>query len=483
MIGLIDAGVYFPYYRLERQAIGDAWKLEQAESLLIGERSVAGYDEDSITMSVEAALHALTGRDSDAIDALYFASTTPPFGEKSSGAVVAAACNLDVQRTADITGTLRAGTSALALAFDAIRAGSVRRALVAAADMRRPEPGTLLDAVSGDGAAALLLGEGHDVVAELIGEYHLSDPTIDVWRRADDRYLQTDDDAYTNQVGYLALVNEAVAGLLQTTDTEPADVANVAIYAPDGRTYQKMAKESPLGAKLAELSMMGAAPRVLMQAGNLGAAFAPAQLALILENAEPGDLLVLAGYGDGADAYLFRVTEAIIERPSKRRVQDWLNAKAELPSYTLAQYFRENLRDKPLFPPDVEPSTSLPLLHRERAELLRFNAQKCGNCGALWWPHRANCYECGATDGFVQIALSRRGTVETFVAEWAIPSPLPPLGMITVDTPEGARITTQSTDGDPRELALGDEVEFALRVFHTAKTLPHYSWKVRKSRT
>ncbi|RME10814.1 MAG: hydroxymethylglutaryl-CoA synthase, partial [Ardenticatenia bacterium] len=52
---------------------------------------------------------------------------------------------------------------------------------------------------------------------------------------------------------------------------------------------------------------------------------------------------------------------------------------------------------------------------------------------------------------------------------------------VTVDTPEGARITTQSTDGDPRAFALGDDVEFALRVFHTAKNVPHYSWKVRKA--
>jgi hypothetical protein len=72
--------------------------------------------------------------------------------------------------------------------------------------------------------------------------------------------------------------------------------------------------------------------------------------------------------------------------------------------------------------------------------------------------------------------------VASFVAEWAIPSPLPPMGMVTVDTAEGARLTTPSTDGDPRGLKVGDPVEFTLRIFHTAKGLPHYSWKVRSVR-
>lgn len=482
MLGITAVGTYIPYYRLSRKAIEEAWHLEQAESLLIGERSVAGYDEDSVTMAVEATLDATDARETNAIDVLFFASTTSPFGEKSSAALVAAATDITAHRTVDVAGSLRAGTSALALAFDAVRAGSAREAAVAAADLRRPEPGTLLEAVSGDGAATIILGRDDDVIAELVGEVHLSAPTIDVWRRSDDRYLQTDDEAYANHVGYRTYINEAVTALLKKTETEPAAVTNAAIYAPDGRTYQKMAQRSPLGARLAELGMQGAVPRLLMQAGNLGAAFAPAQLALILETAAPGDLIVLAGYGDGADAYLFRVTEAIMDHRASRSVQAWLDAKGELPSYTLAQFFRENLQGKPLFPPDVEPWTSLPLLHREQAELLRFHAQRCGTCDAVWWPHRTTCYECGAQKGFTEIPLSRRGVVKTFVAEWAVPSPLPPLGILTVDTPERARITTQSTDGDPREFSLDEEVEFVLRIFHTAKKLPHYSWKVRKIR-
>ena len=480
-IGIIDFGTYIPHYRVSRAAIGEAWKLEQAKPLLIGERAVAGFDEDCITMATEAALHALTGRDGTQVDGLYFASTTAPFGEKSSAAVVAMACDLDASRTADLGNSLRAGTTAVAYALDSLKAGSIRQVLVTTADMRRPEPGTILEAISGDGAAALLLGSGEDVIAELVGQYHLSDPTIDTWRVRDGRYLQTDDEAYTNQVGYFAMMKQVVKGLMETSGVEAADVKGVAAYVPDGRTYMSMAKQSPLGAAIMAMGMDGPAPSLLMQAGNMGTAFAIAQLALLLEKANPGDHIALVGYGDGADAFLFRVTDAITNRPQKRLTAAWLNSKAELP-YNLALYFRQNLQDKPLFPPTVDPWTSLPLLYRERDELLRFHAQKCGNCGAVWWPHRPNCYDCGNETDFSTLRLGGKATVASFVAEWAIPTPVPPAGMITADTPEGARITNASTDGDPRGLKVGDEVEFALRIFHTAKGLPHYSWKIRKLR-
>lgn len=481
MLGIVDFGVYIPYYRLARKALGEAWQLEPLAPLLIGESAVASYDEDTITMAVEAARVALAGRDRSDIDGVYFASTTPPFTEKSSAAVAAAACDVAAARCMDFNGSLRASANALTAGLDAVRAGAARRIVVAAADNRRPEPGSLLDALSGAGAAALLIGAGDEVIAELVGAYHLSDPTLDIWQPAGAHYLRSDDEAFTQQVGYFALTQRAIQGLLETTGVAPSAIQGVALYTPEGRTYLKFAKESPLAMAFMQMGMNGPAPYLLMHAGNLGTAFAPAQLALLLESAAPGALLALVSYGDGADAFLFRVTEAIGRRTPRRPTRAWLQTKGML-SYTLAQFFRHNVVDKPLFPPEVDPWTSLPLLHRERRNVLQFYAQKCTRCGAVWFPARPSCFDCGAQTGFEALHLSGQGEVASFVAEWAIPSPLPPVGMVTVDTPEGARLTVPSTDGDPRQLQVGAPVEFALRIFHTSKGLPHYSWKVRRVR-
>ncbi|MDQ7030669.1 MAG: OB-fold domain-containing protein [Ardenticatenia bacterium] len=476
--GILDFSLYIPYHRLSREAIGEAWRLEQARALLVGERAVAGFDEDTITMAVEAVLEALGPREGADVETVFFASTTPPFGEKSSAAVVAAAAHLPVRRSVDVTGSLRAGTSAFGLALDAVSAAPTRRAVVVAVDMRTPEPGTLTEAVVGDGAAALLVGQGEDVIAVVEARVHMSAPTFDSWRYGESRYVRADDEAFAAQVGYFALVRQAVEALLHQAGVSPEAIAGTALYTPDGRAYMRLARQLPFAPSLTRMGPNGPAPRLLMRAGNLGTAFPLAQLALLLESARPDDLILLVGYGDGVDAYLLRVTQAIGARPPRRPGRFWLETAGPI-TYTQALFFRGHIRDKPLFPPSAEPWTSLPLLHREQDALLALCAQRCTACGAVWWPHRPNCYECGAQDHFETVRLSRRGTVATFEVEWALPLPHLPVGMVTVDTPEGARLTTQSTDGDPRTLGIGQDVELAFRLFHMAKAMPHYAWKVR----
>jgi 3-hydroxy-3-methylglutaryl CoA synthase len=106
-----------------------------------GERAVANADEDSLTMAVAAGLDCLAGIDQSTIDGLFFATTTAPYSEKQSAGVIAAALDLrhDIS-TADFTGSLRAATTALRAAADAIDSGNAQSILVTAADCRPGEP-------------------------------------------------------------------------------------------------------------------------------------------------------------------------------------------------------------------------------------------------------------------------------------------------------------------------------------------------------
>ncbi|GAI36214.1 unnamed protein product, partial [marine sediment metagenome] len=128
---------------------------------------MANYDEDSITMAVEAAIDCLNGTDRDIADGLYFASTTPPYSEKMSASIVAAATDLrDDLFTLDIGNSLRCGTSAIKAAHDAIKSGSAKNILVTAADCRLAPPASEFEPVFGDGAAAFLIG-GEDVAVAI----------------------------------------------------------------------------------------------------------------------------------------------------------------------------------------------------------------------------------------------------------------------------------------------------------------------------
>ncbi len=475
MIGIQDFGSYLPYFRYERQEQGRAWDLKQAMPLLVGERTVANYDEDTATMAVEAVLNCLEGHDPAGVDALYFASTTAPFGEKSAAAIVALAADLSVPRVADFGSSLRAGTAALQAALDAVKAGSAKQVVVAAADMRQAAPGSVMESIMGDGAGALLIGQGNDVIAEVSASYHVTQHLFDTWRLQNQTYLNTDDEAYTDARGYRAMVAQALSELLKTAALKPGDLSRVVVYAPDGRNYADVAKRSPA------LAAFNPEP-LLMGAGNLGTASAFAQLALVLETAQPGDRIALVGYGDGADAFLLTVTGAIRERRPRRGVMDWLNSKGYLPSYQMALFFRQGLPGKPLWPANLEAWTSVPLLQREQHALLNFYGVKCNHCGSVWWPQRRVCYDCGAQDDFSPVKLSHQGTIASFVAEWATPSPLSPVGMAVVDTADGARLTVPMCDVDMNKVRVGDPVEFCFRIYHMSKDIPHYAWKVRPVR-
>ena len=89
MIGITSVGAYIPRYRLSGEEIGWMWRAKGGK----GEKAVAGYDEDTITMAVAAALECMKGQ--GAPEALYHATTTAPYKEKQAASIVAAACDLD----------------------------------------------------------------------------------------------------------------------------------------------------------------------------------------------------------------------------------------------------------------------------------------------------------------------------------------------------------------------------------------------------
>ena len=137
MAGIVSYGAYIPYHRMSREEFHRAW----GGFAMPGEKAVANFDEDSLTMAVEAARDCLTGLDHRQIDAVFFASTTLPYKEKLGAAIIAAALDLpDEVRTADFAGSLRVGVSALGCALDAVKAGSAKRVLVLVADTRMGAP-------------------------------------------------------------------------------------------------------------------------------------------------------------------------------------------------------------------------------------------------------------------------------------------------------------------------------------------------------
>ena len=94
MIGITGFGGYVPRLRLSRQAVAqaNAWYVPQFAARK-GTRSMANWDEDSITMAVAAARDCLgPGDNRQHVRSVLLASGTLPFTERLNAGVVA--CSL-----------------------------------------------------------------------------------------------------------------------------------------------------------------------------------------------------------------------------------------------------------------------------------------------------------------------------------------------------------------------------------------------------
>ncbi len=176
MIGIVSYGGYIPRLRLDRMSVVQniGWLVPAIVMVAQGERSFCNWDEDSLTMAVAAARDCLVGTDKRKVDALYLASTTLPFADRLNAGIIATALSLreDILTT-DFTSSLKAGTSALVTAMEAVKSGEKRRVLVTASDRREAKAASFYEMWFGDGAAAMLVGD-EDVIAEFRGAHSVS---------------------------------------------------------------------------------------------------------------------------------------------------------------------------------------------------------------------------------------------------------------------------------------------------------------------
>ncbi|GIW41869.1 MAG: hypothetical protein KatS3mg076_2446 [Candidatus Binatia bacterium] len=469
MVGIRSFGAYIPMFRLPLGVVsGGSRKAAAAGGA--GEKAVANFDEDAVTMAVAAGRDCLEGIDREKVDALVFASTTYPYKEKQGAAVVAKALDLrrDV-RTADFGGSIRAGTTAFRFALDSVLAGTAENVLVVAADCRMAAPRSALERNFGDAAAALLVAR-EGVVAEVVDVHSHADEIIDVWRTDHDTFVRSWEERFVVQHGYRDNVVEAVQRILAKTKLGPKDFDRVVLYAPDARSHAGVARS--LGFDSAAQVVDPLFGRV----GNAGAAFAPLLLALALESALPGANILWVNYGDGADAFVLRVTDAIGGARGRRAVSWHLERRAELADYD------KYLRFRHLQPSEFDPrggvGVSATVHYRDRNEDISFHGHRCRRCGTLQFPFQRVCYTCYARDEFDEVRLSDlKGRVMSYTFDFFAGSPDPPLIVTTVETEGGCRIYLQMTDANPKEVRLDLPVEFTFRKIHEYGGTPNYFWK------
>jgi len=466
--GIVSWGTYLPHWRLKRTSIGLALEAPSGR----GTRSVASYDEDTTTMAVEAARVAVAVDGTPPPTSLVFSTPAPAYLDKTNASVIHAALGLDGAAGAyDLCGSLRSAVAAEQLG----RRGE-GATLVVAADLRTGPAGGAEERDSGDGAAALLFGS-HGAVAELLGEASASGEFLDRWRTPGELESKQWEERFAEQI-YLDLANEAFAVALKQAGVAAEQIDHLIVSGLHARAVK--AVKGKLG-----VAPGAHAPDFGPTVGNLGAASAAFALAEVLDRARPGQVIVALVLADGADAIVWRTTDALPAAQAARTATGIETVAVQMAagrddlSYQRFLTWRGELRREPPRRPDPE-RPGAPATWRSDAWKHGFNASRCRHCGFRHLPPTRRCLECRAIDDMELERLADiPGTIATYTIDRLAFSPSPPVIGAIVDFDGGGRYRCEMTDANPATVAIGQRVRMSFRRLSTAQGVHNYFWKAR----
>ena len=454
MVNIKSWGSYLPGYKLPRKTIGEAWDFP----IVPGTKSVANYDEDSITMATEAGLECLQGIDLDTIDGLFFATTTAPYGEKLNASFLAIV--LDLKKdilTNDFLGTTRAATTALRVAYDTIKSGEAKNILIVSADKRNPDPQTMFEYAFGDAAAAVLVSN-ESGVASIEGYYSTNTNTVGPYRRNSDEYVRTFEIKVETKINYTETMVNAFKGIMEKYELSPEDIKIAAYNAPDPRFHGGISRALKLGKK---------APAEIywMDISNVGVPLPFIALISAFEKTKADTNILLGGYGDGADAfYLIGTDEAQKMKKQRIAIKKRIRKQEKMENYNNYLRNRYLIKSKKPFKRKSSPVQ----IWREADRVHRLYGMKCKNCGQIQYPNWRACFVCGAKDDWELYKLPRHGKIFTYTldhlegAEY-FQTPVP---RCVIELDGGGRILLNMTDCDPYTVEIDDEVDIIFRKIH-----------------
>ncbi len=330
-VGIAGYGAYVPRYRASTASISATWRPAGAAAAAVGEISVAGHDEDVVTMAIEAARTAVdrSAVDPATIGAVWVGTESKPYAVKPSATLVAEALGITPGVVAaDMEFACKAGSEAMQAAVAFVGAGMVDATLAIGMDTAQSKPGDALEYTAGCGGAAFLFTPAEASLATVEASVsHVTD-TADFFRREGASYPEHGG-RFTGEPSYFEHTLAASRRLLAELGAEPGDFAHAVFHQPVPKFVLRAA--TALGFSHEQIGAGLLAPRM----GNAYAGSSLLGLAAVFDVAKPGDRIFFCSYGSGAgsDAFSFRVTDRITARRQGPAVTDYLDRRREIVDY------------------------------------------------------------------------------------------------------------------------------------------------------
>ena len=338
-VGIVGYGAYVPRYRLPAQEVGRIWGAGD-DGFPVREKSVPGLDEDTTTMAIEAARNALKRAtiSPQELRAVWVGTESKSYAVKPTGTILAEALGATpYTQAADWEFACKAGTEALQAALGMVGSGMGRYALIVGMDAAQSRPGDDLEYTAAAGGAAYVLGPKEESLAYFEGSVSYVSDTPDFFRRAHNRYPRHGG-RFTGEPAYFKHITGAAERLLRELGRTPQDYAACVFHQPNTKFPQRAAKS------LGFTPQQQAAGLLVQDIGNTYAGSSLLGLTAVLDQARPGDRILLVSFGSGAgsDAFSIIVTEAIEKRRHRApQTRDYIRRRCQIDYGTYARFRRK----------------------------------------------------------------------------------------------------------------------------------------------
>jgi 3-hydroxy-3-methylglutaryl CoA synthase len=450
------------------------WFAPGLKGLAKGERAFCAWDEDVITMAVEAARDCLAGRDRSSVARIVLASTSHPFADRQNSTIVKEALFLsDATAGLDVSGSKRSATSALIDAFHAV-AGGAGDTLCIAAERNMHRPGSESEFNSGHGAGSVLVSVG-DGCAKLVGTHSVSVDFVDHFRGEGEAFDYHWEARWVREEGYGKIVASTIVAALQKLDIEASRIDHFVLGSPMPKVGDFVAQKAGIRPEAVTDTLGG----VL---GDAGAAQPLILLSHVLERATPGQLIMLVGFGGGCDVLVLETTAAIARPGAGRGISGSLENRAPVDNYVkylahsglleLDKGMRAELDQKPI----------LTAQYRERKSVLGLVGGKCAQTGAVQFPKSPVSVSREARTIHTQEdypLAELRATIATFTADYLMFTPSPPAYYGNIEFDGGGRMLAEIVDVGEGGLEVGMPLRMVFRVkaIDDRRGFSQYFWK------
>jgi 3-hydroxy-3-methylglutaryl CoA synthase len=431
--------------RLDRNAAATALKFSGVGGRGEGRRAVAGWDEDSLTLAVEAARLA-HGRP----DAVVFASTSAPFTERLQAALVVDALALPTEtRARDVSGSRRCAVSALLDAL--LGSGST---LVTAGERRPGRAGSPLHLSQGDGgAAALVADEG---AARLLGWASLSHDLVDVYASRDHPEPYAYEERFVRETAISEVLAPTLRKAIASAGLDASDIQHAAVHEPVAGLWRDLGRATGITAP-------NHASNAAAALGDLGAAHGLFAFALAAARAKPGERILLAGFGSGCDALVLEMTAPM---PGAESAEDALRRGLAFGDYVRFLSLNGALELDWGVRSEFEQKAQATVIARYGRDMTGFIGGRDA-AGNVQFPKSRIPVRPGA-DGpepMQDVRLADDSArIVSVTADRLNFTPDPPFWFGLAQFDNGARVMMEFTDADSRGFSVGDRLRMRLRI-------------------